>query len=336
MIRYCPNCDDERELREDWRRQFVVVKGEEIEFDAPVSVCRVCGEVVFDPDRDDAVLRRAYDLYRQRHGLLTSDEIVKLRERYGLSQRALARLLRWGLVTIQRYEKGVIQDRAHDEVLRSLYDPRRLLTVLDKGDNGLSDDEREALRRKAQEILEEERSVWLFRDVGSLLRARQPDVYNGFRAFDPNRFVGVVRWFAERVKHLPKTKLAKLLWLADFKHFREHGVSITGASYARLPFGPVPDGYELLLGLAVASGAVVVVEELFGEYVGEAVRPRVTCYESPLEEHEMATLRYVVGKFGHYSAKKLSELSHEEQAWRERVDGELMPYDDAKRLRILN
>lgn len=56
----------------------------------------------------DAVLRTARDLYRQKHGLLTSSNIARLRGRYGLSQRALARLLGWGEVTIQRYEKGVI------------------------------------------------------------------------------------------------------------------------------------------------------------------------------------------------------------------------------------
>lgn len=67
-----------------------------------------CGETLSDPDRDDAVLRTARDLYRQKHGLLTSSNIARLRGRYGLSQRALARLLGWGEVTIQRYEKGVI------------------------------------------------------------------------------------------------------------------------------------------------------------------------------------------------------------------------------------
>ena len=153
MIRYCVNCDDERALREEVRRHTLVIKGKRIEFDAEVAVCQVCGEVVASPDYDDAALRKAYDLYRKQQGLLTSEEIVTLRKRYGLSQRALARLLGWGLVTIQRYEKGVIQDRAHDQVLRSLFDPRRVLALLGREGDDLTPGERECLRRKAQEIL---------------------------------------------------------------------------------------------------------------------------------------------------------------------------------------
>lgn len=48
----------------------------------------------------------------------------RLREKYGLSQQQLARLLGWGRVTVQRYEKGALQDTAHDLLLRQLEDPQ--------------------------------------------------------------------------------------------------------------------------------------------------------------------------------------------------------------------
>ena len=42
---------------------------------------------------------------------------------------------------------------------------------------------------------------------------------------------------------LPKTKLAKLLYLADFAWFYNHLESMSGMSYRRIKFGPVPDSY---------------------------------------------------------------------------------------------
>src|SRR5690606_33013828 len=47
--RYCISCDDERHLREERRSQSCVVRGEVVEFEAPVLVWAACGEVVFDP-----------------------------------------------------------------------------------------------------------------------------------------------------------------------------------------------------------------------------------------------------------------------------------------------
>ncbi|MEW6046801.1 MAG: helix-turn-helix domain-containing protein [Bacillota bacterium] len=48
----------------------------------------------------------------------------RLREKYGPSQQQLAKLLGWGRVTVQRYEKGSLQDIARDLLLRQLEDPQ--------------------------------------------------------------------------------------------------------------------------------------------------------------------------------------------------------------------
>lgn len=44
-------------------------------------------------------------------------------------------------------------------------------------------------------------------------------------------------------KGIPKTKLAKLLYLADFGWFYHHLESMSGMQYRRIKFGPVPDYY---------------------------------------------------------------------------------------------
>ncbi len=42
---------------------------------------------------------------------------------------------------------------------------------------------------------------------------------------------------------IPKTKLAKLLYLADFSWFYKHLAPMSGLTYRRIKYGPVPDQY---------------------------------------------------------------------------------------------
>lgn len=76
--------------------------------DAQVMVCAECGEELFCEELDSATLVNAYNEYRRKHKLLLPDEIKKIREKYGLSQRSFAKLLNWGDKTICRYENGFV------------------------------------------------------------------------------------------------------------------------------------------------------------------------------------------------------------------------------------
>ena len=123
MTVYCPHCDDDQTMHRELRMETFEVRGEPIEVRSEVLVCDYCGNTVSDPDLDEQTLKQAYNEYRRRHGLLLPQEIRELRQSYGLSQRALSRLLGWGEITIQRYENGALQDQAHEAVLRRLADP---------------------------------------------------------------------------------------------------------------------------------------------------------------------------------------------------------------------
>ena len=54
------------------------------------------------------------------------------------------------------------------------------------------------------------------------------------------KLLNLVIYFAKNTKNCGKTKLCKLLYFADFKHFQETGKSITGSHYYAWEMGPVP------------------------------------------------------------------------------------------------
>jgi HTH-type transcriptional regulator/antitoxin MqsA len=92
-------------------------------------LCPACGETVTDLEQTYDLLARGHALYRAKHHLLSPDEVHSIRERHGLTQAALARLLKLGANTISRWEAGRnVQSAAMDVLLRLIRDvPASLL-----------------------------------------------------------------------------------------------------------------------------------------------------------------------------------------------------------------
>ena len=130
MRKYCEECGREVETKVITKRESYDVCGESIEVDSQILVCAECGEEFYCEELDNATLIRAYNEYRRRHKLLLPEEIKKIREQYGLSQRSFAKLLNWGDKTICRYENGSIQDKAHNSLLLFLREPENMRTYL--------------------------------------------------------------------------------------------------------------------------------------------------------------------------------------------------------------
>ena len=165
----------------------------------------------------------------------------------------------------------------------------------------------------------------------AMAAVRRPDLH-GRQEFSLERLGAVVMYFSARTTRLYKTKLAKLLWLADFAHFREQGASITGLAYARLPHGPVPDDYGLLLGALEKVGAIRLQPQ--GES-GEVVSAQQEADVKVLTDSEREVLDRVSARFGEVTGAYLSRRSHREAIWQHRADGDLLPYDEAGGIRLL-
>lgn len=114
---YCPFCADEREIIIKTVNESYPVKGEDIEITANVSICTACGNEIWNEDLDTQNLKNAFDVFRSKHGLLTPKQIKGIRDKYGISQTTFARALGLGEKTITRYERGSLQDRAHNGLI---------------------------------------------------------------------------------------------------------------------------------------------------------------------------------------------------------------------------
>lgn len=94
------------------------VRGEKYTVQVEAMVCPGCGFQVLTDEQSAAYTIAIADAYRKTHGLLTTRELKTARSRLGMSQRAFAKFLRVGEASVKRWEAGLIQDEAYDQLIR--------------------------------------------------------------------------------------------------------------------------------------------------------------------------------------------------------------------------
>ena len=118
----CPACG--ATMRERRGPLRLPVNGEEMRVRSATHLrCPRCGEIVLRLDDARRLQQQALETYRRRYGLLSLEEMRSIRDRFGLTQQMMARLLRLGGNTISRWEAGRnVQTAAMDLLLRMLRD----------------------------------------------------------------------------------------------------------------------------------------------------------------------------------------------------------------------
>lgn len=325
MMDYCEVCGREVETKIITRKEVLNVCGEDIEVDALVMVCAECGEELFNEELDSATLINAYNEYRRRHKLLLPEEIRRIREQYGLSQRSFAKLLNWGDKTIRRYENGAVQDRAHNSLLLFLREPENMRTYLTENEVAL--DEKQINRLlEAVEKLEQDTDFRVGRRYFDLFFSRIPCEENGFKGFDYEKLCAMVLFFAHKSAGLLKTKLMKLLNYSDMIFYKENGLSISGLKYAHLPYGPVPDNFDMILG-KMAADHIAHIEVFYdGSYENHQVIPECDVPEGALSDKEIEVLNRIYEKFKNFGSAEISNYSHREKGYNATKTGQIISY----------
>ena len=332
---FCPACMKDADVRIEGRRETLPVRGEDIEVEARVAVCSTCGEDIWLDELEGETLARAFAEYRRRRRLLQPDEMARIRRRWGLGQRAFALLLGWGEVTLHRYESGSLQDAAHDAQLRMAERPENIRTLLEAHGERLTPRQREAVERRLGEAAAlATECEGGDEDFERLLERRAEGGFGGHAQLSLAKVRETIAYFAAR-PGMFVTKLAKLMFYADFLHYREHATSITGLAYAHAPQGPIPERYERLRDDAIESAVVEVEERCGDDWSSEVLVARRPANLCVFSETELTVLRAVEKPLGAKTSRRLSEMSHSEAAWTTTSMGERIPYAAARSLSLM-
>lgn len=334
---YCQLCGGSHLFNKKSRKSQALVKNEAVEYEQIYFECDShdhSGNEFYPAEIMDENLSRARDAYRLKHGLLTSKDIREYRKKYALSQLELARLLGWGDVTITRYETKYIQGETYDRLLRLIFENQLFALEMLRKHRAAFDEKRYLeIYSHIREIAENKGLIYLKKQeiIIKYLRYNQKAICNGYKMLDLDKVSSVMAFFAHHADNLYKVKLMKLLWYADVLHFKRHGEAITGLVYRRMPLGALPIGYEEIMALP----AIRVVEDYINGDISYRVCSNGHLNLAELSLSEVEVLTDVVKKFKSIRAKDIINYMHQEPAYSETGDGEIISFSFARQLREL-
>ena len=336
-VLFCPNCERNTAFTTVMRKHDITVRGETFCVSGEADLCKSCGEILWN-EKYDGLLARAYEMYKKKHGLLSSGEIREIRTSYNLSQDVFAAILGIGSASLQRYETGAVQTIPYDRLIREAYDAKRLLDLLETNRSRLS----EEAYRAAKESIREKTAPCTSSLRRHLIAELQdsPSEFNGLRSFSPDSFQAVIARLLSRLKdaYAPITKLHKLLFYIDFLSFKTRGASVTGLRYVHWPHGPVPGGtlsYDLYDYVSEAGVVRIEGEEGGGGKNKRASEPSgggVADIPRPPERRNIERVAHPPGKTG---AREISALSHDKDAYMRTRDKERISYTYAATLKAI-
>ncbi len=329
MTNICPNCEKETKIKTVTRVEGIDVRGETIEVEAQCYQCTECG-VEFESTQGPDALVEAYREYRRRHEMLQPEDILEWRKTYGITQKELSALLGWGGATLSRYENGALQDETHEKMLRMAMEPHNLLNLIKETPLAFIPEKRDRLIQQLEAA--ESEAVSINRIFEFRLGNYQPDEFSGYLKLNLAKLQNAILFLCKGGQL--KTKLNKLLFYADFKHFKENAVSITGARYVHLPHGPVPNNYEFFFAAMIHSRQIEVDEVQIYQYFGENFVSTIEPDLSIFEPSELKVLAEVKELFKDYTATQIRDFSHQERGYQETPDHGLISYSFAENLQI--
>lgn len=148
-----------------------------------------------------------------------------------------------------------------------------------------------------------------------------------------DRLANTVLYLLRGCRDAGLTKLLKLIYHADYHHYRDHLTTITGASYVALERGPVVDGYKDELELLERRGFVTVRNvPIFGhDKAKKEYLPLGEPDPQAFSQAERETLDDVLLRYGTKTGVELSALTHEELrpwelVWDPASPGRPIPY----------
>ena len=129
---------------------------------------------------------------------------------------------------------------------------------------------------------------------------------------------------------VPKTKLAKLLYLSDFAWFYKNLESMSGMQYRKMNYGPVPDVFFRAIDELEESGKIIIDhkssddKEVF--LISESDSNKNEKIET-LSKEESALIKEIAKKWRNKRTKEIVNFTHNQLPYILCRDGEPIPYE---------
>ena len=265
--------------------------------------------------------------YREKHGIPYTDEIIALRERYGVSATKMSQILGFGTNQYRLYEMGEVPSESNGKMIRSAMNPKVFLDLVQSSRNLLTEKDLAKITARVEGVIASsnnwQNEQW---EAARVFRTGRGFV-NGFAPQSLGRLKNLLLYVLEQMGETFQTKMNKVLFYIDFLSYRERGMAISGLVYQALEFGPVPQRWDRVYS---AFDEVEQQERLVQGQECLALLSGGVADMSCFSAAEIAIINQVCTKMKDLSSRAASKMSHEEPSWKDHVGKlETIPFSDA-------
>ena len=205
-------------------------------------------------------------------------------------------------VTKLREQSGLTQE----EVANKLGISRQRWILVEKGERDLSTQELEVLATLFGIDVAD-----FFEEIPNIKKFQQ-------------MYFACLKFASNKHGNVPKTKLAKLLYLTDFTNFFEELEPMSGVKYRRLDYGPVADVFFSITDDLLESGKIHIdVLDSGAQMVSSRTKDFDT---SELSEAELSKIEKICKLWKDKPTQEIVNFTHEQKPWKMCRNGEYIPY----------
>ena len=125
---------------------------------------------------------------------------------------------------------------------------------------------------------------------------------------------------------ITKTKLAKLVYLADFAWFYSHLESMSGMQYRKIQYGPVPDSYFRAIDELFEDGQIEITPT-DGAMLISQTRNGAKVVLSEINKDEEKLIKNISEKWKDKNTKEIVTFTHNQLPYAVCLDNEIIPYE---------
>jgi uncharacterized phage-associated protein len=145
-----------------------------------------------------------------------------------------------------------------------------------------------------------------------------------------NKFMNVVLYMLERCAGKPnigETVLYKLLYFSDFNYYEIYEEHLTGATYRKLQYGPVPQKFDAIIQQMIEKKQIQRVKTTYHGLPQTRYLPLEKADLTLLRASEKEVIDRVIEHMSDWSASAISTYSHNDMPWLASKEGEEISYE---------
>lgn len=286
----------------------VTIKNKNIEFDSNRRFCNNCNSLIYDEELDNDAIKKGLIIYNREYGI-DGDKIKRFRKNLNISIEDLAKVIGCAKKTLISYENNTsVPNDIYLITIKTLMEnPEVTKNIIEANKERFTTKEYQKITSRVYNNLPTSFEIFINN------KSKELNEFNGYSSFSLNKLMNLIKILSKN--GINKTKLLKEMFYVDFLMYNNYMYSLTGLEYVKLPYGPVPDDYEIIL-KELDKRKIISYEVNYKDNYEECIIKSIQDINKDIfTKEELEVINKVINKFKDYEVIDIVNYSHKEIAY---------------------